>query len=232
MRFNSSPILGIFMNIVCISDTHCRLRKVKIPDGDILVHTGDLTFKGDIAETSQELRELGRHKDRFKAIILVEGNQDWLGARQPALMDQMCKDNGITLLRDSGTTVEGLRIYGSPWQPEFCRWAFNLPRGEPLKEKWGLIPDDTQVLLTHSPPMGILDYIEEFNGNIGEFELKHLGCADLYNRVMELKDLKLSVFGHIHHSNGMTKIGNTTFINASICTEQYKPKNLPFIFSV
>src|ERR1700688_4400048 len=161
------------MKIVCLSDTHCRLRKVTIPDGDILVHTGDLTFKGSIEETSQEVRELGRYRDKFKAIVLVEGNHDWLGARHPELMDQMCYDNRITLLRDSGVTIEGLKFYGSPHQPAFCNWAFNLPRGEALREKWALIPMDTQVLLTHSPPMGILDYFEKFNGQKCEYELEH-----------------------------------------------------------
>ena len=215
------------MKIVCLSDTHCRLRKVTIPDGDILVHTGDLTFKGSIEETSQEVRELGRYRDKFKAIVLVEGNHDWLGARHPELMDQMCYDNRITLLRDSGVTIEGLKFYGSPHQPAFCNWAFNLPRGEALREKWALIPMDTQVLLTHSPPMGILDYFEKFNGQKCEYELEHVGCADLYNRVMELKDLKLHTFGHIHYSHGQFKIGDTTFINASICTEEYRPTNAP-----
>jgi Icc-related predicted phosphoesterase len=222
------------MKIVCISDSHCRLRKVTIPDGDILVHTGDLTFRGDISETSQELRELGRYRDKFKAIVLVEGNHDWLGARQPELMDQMCKDNGITLLRDSGATIEGLRFYGSPWQPAFCNWAWNLDRGGyELREKWALIPQDTQVLLTHGPPMGILDTVERFNGQKCEFELEHLGCYDLWNRVQELKDLKLHVFGHLHFSGGQTlKMGSTTFANAAVCTEEYRPTNKPITFEI
>ncbi len=218
------------LKIVCISDTHCRLRKVSIPEGDILVHSGDLTFSGNISETSQELRELGRYRDKFKAIILVEGNHDWLGARNPELMAQMCEDNGITLLRDSGVTVEGLKFYGSPWQPEFCNWSFNLPRGQALKEKWDLIPMDTQVLLTHSPPMGILDGVDRFNK--GEYELEHVGCVDLYNRVMELKDLKLHVFGHLHFSYGQLKMGDTAFVNASINTEQYKPTNVPIVVNI
>ena len=211
--------------IVCISDTHCRLRKINIPDGDILVHTGDLTFQGNIQETSQELRELGRYKDKFKAILLTEGNHDWLGFRQPELMDQICKDNGITLLRDSGATIEGIKFYGSPWQPEFCNWSWNLPRGKALKDKWSLIPDDTQVLLSHGPPKGILDLVPHPKGF-------HAGCEDLYNRVLELKELRLSVFGHLHMNHGMIKIENVTFVNASICTEEYRPTNSPIIVSI
>ena len=217
------------MKLVCISDTHMQLDKVSIPDGDVLLHSGDLTFSGNIQEISKELHELSKHRARFKNIVLIAGNHDWLFQRNPELAKQMCEDNGLTYLCDSGVTIDGIRFWGSPWQPEFCNWAFNLWRGEQLKEKWDLIPMDTQVLLTHSPPMGILDCVERFNGKICEYEMEHVGCQDLYNRVMELKDLKVHQFGHLHLNHGTIKIGDTTFINASTCTEKYKPTNQPFI---
>jgi Icc-related predicted phosphoesterase len=220
------------MRAVCISDTHCKAHQIEIPDGDILIHSGDLTFDGSIRQISQELVRLSKHRNRFKEILLCEGNHDWLGERDPQLMDQLCKENGITILRDSGTIIDGINFYGSPWQPEFCNWAFNKPRGEALKQKWDLIPDNTNVLITHSPPMGILDGVERFNGKICEFEIEHVGCEDLYNRVMQLKDLKLHVFGHIHWSYGQLRIGNTDFVNAAICTEQYKPTNLPIVVEI
>lgn len=217
---------------VCISDTHCQLNKVEIPDGDILLHSGDLTGRGSIQETSKELFELSKHRLRFKAIILVEGNHDRLGEYNPSLMDQMCIDNGITLLRDSSTIIEGFKIYGSPWQPEFYKWAFNLPRGQALKDKWSLIPDDTQILITHSPPMGILDNVQRYDAVNTKWEIEHLGCEDLYDKVHELKDLKLHTFGHIHHAAGQMKVGNTVFVNASSCTEQYKPTNKPIVIDL
>lgn len=213
------------MKIVAISDTHCRLRNVSIPDGDVLVHAGDLTFQGNIQEISQELRELGRYTKNFKKIILCAGNHDWLPQRNEPLMRQMCKDNGITYLQDESITVDGVKVYCSPHQPEFCGWAFNLPRGLPLKEKWDLIPDDTDVLVTHGPPYGIMDVVPYPPGF-------HAGCEDLYRRVMAMPNLRLHVFGHIHSGHGSVKIGNTTFINASICTEEYKPVNKPFIVSI
>lgn len=206
--------------IVMISDTHCQLDKVVIPDGDILLHSGDLTYRGTVQETEKELFELSKYRDKFKHIILVEGNHDWLGIHNPSLFEQMCKDNGITLLNDSGITIDGLNFYGSPFQPEFFAWAYNLPRGEPLKLKWSHIPDNTNVLITHGPPAGILDEVPCPKGS-------HVGCEDLYNRIQDLKELKLHVFGHIHHSYGSTRIGNTTFVNASVCTEKYKPTNKP-----
>jgi len=218
--------------IVCISDTHCQLSKVAIPDGDILVHSGDLTYRGTVKETSKELFELSKHRARFKAIVLTEGNHDWLGARDPHTMDQMCKDNGVILLRDSGVEIEGIRFYGSPWQPEFCNWSFNLPRGQALKEKWALIPEDTQVLLTHSPPMSILDCVEKFDKKTGTMGVDHVGCVDLYNRVTALKQLKLHIFGHLHYSYGQIQKGSVTYVNASVCTEQYAPLNKPIIFEI
>lgn len=211
--------------IVCISDTHCQLEQVQIPDGDILVHAGDLTYRGTVSETSKELLKLSKHRARFKEIILVEGNHDWLGFHNPTLMDHMCKDNGIILLRDSGVTIDDLKFYGSPHQPEFHDWAFNLPRGEPLKQKWALIPDDTNVLITHSPLHSILDEVPYPSGF-------RAGCVDLYNRVMELKDLKLSVFGHLHMNHGSVSIDGKTYVNASVCTENYKPTNAPIIISI
>jgi Icc-related predicted phosphoesterase len=218
--------------IVCISDTHCQLSSVSVPDGDILVHAGDLTYRGTIQETSKELFELSKYRAKFKHIVLVEGNHDWLGQRNPSIMDQMCKDNGIILLRDFGIELEGLKFYGSPWQPEFCNWAFNLSRGDELKEKWDLIPDDTEILITHSPPNNILDVVERLNKKNGEFDLEHVGCWDLHNRIMQLKNLKLHVFGHLHLGYGRVKIENIEFVNASCCTEKYKPINKPQVIDI
>ncbi len=213
------------MKFVCISDTHCQLDRIEIPDGDVLLHAGDLTYRGTFQETSKELFELSKHRARFKHIVLVEGNHDWLGARDSSLMNELCKDNGITLLKDSSVTIEGVRLYGSPYQPEFCQWAYNLPRGKALKVKWDAIPDDTHVLITHGPPKGILDLVPRPKGF-------RAGCDDLLNRVQQLKDLKLHVFGHLHMNHGSIKMGNTTFVNASVCTEEYKPTNQPIIISI
>jgi Icc-related predicted phosphoesterase len=220
------------MRLVSISDTHCNLSEVKLPEGDILIHSGDLTFSGSVKETEKELFELGKYRAKFKAIILVEGNHDFLGERNEKIMGQLCEDNGITLLRDSSAVVEGIKVYGSPYQPEFGRWAWNLPRGKALKDKWDLIPEDVQLLITHSPPKSILDGVARFNRRIGEYELEHVGCVDLYNRVKELKSLRGHFFGHIHSGRGMVKIGKINFVNSSICTERYKPTNEPIVIDI
>jgi Icc-related predicted phosphoesterase len=107
--------------------------------------------------------------------------------------------------------VFGLKVWGSPWQPRFFDWAFNLDRGPDLAAKWALVPDDTDILITHGPPVGILD--RTFRGT-------ETGCADLLARVKVVKP-RLHLFGHIHEAAGVVETPDTLFVNASIGTERF-----------
>ncbi len=127
--------------------------------------------------------------------------------------------DGCGYLRDGAVTIEGVAFYGSPWQPAFLGWAFNLDRGEALAAKWRAIPDDTDVLITHGPPAGIGDLCS--NGD-------HAGCSDLLARVREVKP-RYHLFGHIHEGYGVYPEGETTFVNASICTASYQPTQAPIV---
>ncbi len=127
-----------------------------------------------------------------------------------------------TYLLDSATMVDEWKIYGSPWQPKFHDWAFNLPRGERLARKWSLIPPDTDILVTHGPPKGILDSVT------GE-TINH-GCADLLDRVRTVKP-KLHV-GHIHSGHGVLERDGTVFVNASICDEEYAARYAPVVLDL
>ena len=80
------------MKLICISDTHCQLENVKVPEGDILLHSGDLTYRGNVQEISAELKKFKPHVDAFKKVIVIDGNHDWLGERNFALMKQMCEE--------------------------------------------------------------------------------------------------------------------------------------------
>ena len=112
-----------------------------------------------------------------------------------------------------------IRLYGSPWQPDFNMWAFNLPRNsEEMKGHWDSIPEDTDILITHGPPFGYLD----IPGGQGI----RVGCEMLRYRIDEIKP-KIHVFGHIHGSAGYYYNGHTHFINASILDERYNYTNLP-----
>lgn len=128
-----------------------------------------------------------------------------------------------TYLEDSGCQVNGINIWGSPWQPEFCDWGFNLERGEPCQEKWKQIPDNTDVLITHGPPIGYGDECK-----IGD----RAGCVDLLREIQTRIKPQYHVFGHIHEGYGMTTDGQTRFVNASTCTFNYKPTQAALIFDV
>lgn len=205
------------MKVVLISDTHTQLKNVKVPKGDMLIHAGDLTYQGTIIEINSELAQIAVLD--FKHKIIIAGNHDWLFQKQPSMARVMCKDKGITYLEDSMIEVEGLKIYGSPWQPDFCDWAFNLYTNADLQEKWALIPEGLDILVTHGPPQFILDMTPR-----GE----HVGCQDLMNRIQIVKP-KVHVFGHIHDGHGTQSFNDTLFVNASTCDESYKPTNRPIV---
>jgi hypothetical protein len=134
------------------------------------------------------------------------------------------EDGSIEIVSDEFSRP--IKIYGSPWQPEFYNWAFNLPRnGEVLKEKWDEIPNDTDILITHGPPHGIRDFVVDRSG------ASQVGCELLRERVDELKPL-MHIFGHIHGAYGVAYIKETVFINACICTERYDPINKPLVFDL
>jgi len=117
------------------------------------------------------------------------------------------------------TDDDQLTIYGSPWQPEFHHWAFNLPRnGEEMKARWDAIPKDTDILITHGPPYGHLD--------IPGGQSVRVGCEMLRHRVDEIRP-KIHVFGHIHGSAGYYYNGHTHFINAAVLDERYVYENQP-----
>lgn len=204
-----------------------------LPEGDVLVHAGDLTNMGKLPELREACDWLRSQRDRFKHIVCVGGNHDWgceaflKQGHEAILRSDFFYD--IHYLRDSEVIINSCKFYGSPWQPEFCDWAFNLARGgNKLKETWAQIPDDTDVLITHGPPMGILDHV----GN------ERVGCNHL-RVALDRVQPRVHVFGHIHNAYGQHKLydnqgtGRTTkFYNASICDEKYRPVNAPFVVDI
>lgn len=220
------------MKIVCVSDTHCQLDKIKIPSGDLLIHSGDLLSRGNLEELKKEIVVLSKIVKNFDMHYFVAGNHDRIFENNPDAALELCKENGINVLMHEAVQYKGLNLFGSPYTPEFGRWAFNVPRGEKLKEKWSQIPDITNILITHGPPYGILDEIPtEYLGYRTNPE-KNVGCRDLKDRIGELKELKTHIFGHIHHSYGQKTVNDVKYINASICTEQYKPDNKPTVIEI
>ncbi len=118
--------------------------------------------------------------------------------------------------------IEGIHIYGSPWQPWFHDWAFNLRRGPEIRAKWRLIPPKTDVLITHGPPYGHGD-----RTILGEI----IGCRDLLEVVERIRP-RFHIFGHIHEGAGLTANEHTDFINASSCNHRFEPVNEPIVFEI
>jgi Icc-related predicted phosphoesterase len=213
------------MKIVCISDIHGQHKNMshKMPEGDILCVAGDISNVG----RREQIESFGAwlKKLPYEKKIVCAGNHDWAFAnnkKEKASNWLKQNDESIVYLQDEGYIYNGIKFYASPWQPEFCNWAFNLPRGKALKEKWDMIPNDTDVLITHGPPAGIMDK-DPYGTSVGDIDL-------LYT-VNEIKP-KMHIFGHIHDGYGINKFMDTVFINASICNEIYLPVNKPIVWEI
>jgi Icc-related predicted phosphoesterase len=187
--------------IVCVSDTHARHHLTEVPEGDVLVHAGDITRHGSLEDVEAFDRWLAELPHRHKVVIC--GNHDFCFQARAA--EARARITNAVYLEDSGCELGGLTFYGSPWQPWFGGWAFNLPRGEELAKVWAKIPVGVDVLVTHGPPEGVLD-----RTNRGELA----GCRDLLARVYEVRP-RLHVFGHIHEAVGRADIEGIVFVNAS-----------------
>ena len=190
------------MRFVAISDTHGWHSRLEVPDGDVLLHSGDLCNRGALAEVESFDRFLAGLPHTHK--IVIAGNHDFCFERQPK--EAQARLTHCTYLQDEAVVIEGIKIYGSPWQPRFCDWAFNLARGPALAEKWAMIPEDTDILLTHGPPRGCLDRTHDG---------REVGCEDLRQRLEGLA-VKHHIFGHIHEAYGHRLVGQTNHYNASV----------------
>lgn len=208
--------------IVAISDTHNKHSQVVVPECDILIHAGDFSMGGRASEVKSFLDWFSVQP--AKHLVLIAGNHDLSFENSPEFKTRILGFYpNINYLEDSAITLEGLKIYGSPFQPEFGNWAFNLPRGKALRDKWAQIPDDTNILVTHGPPMGILDTVS--------FDGLQVGCLDLLERIDKLS-IRLHVFGHIHENHGRVKAKNTIFSNVAIVDDRYRVVNQPMVFSL
>ena len=151
-------------------------------------------------------------------IIGIAGNHDFIFQRSPQLVPQL----PWTYLQDSGTTWHGLNIWGTPWQPWFWDWAFNAHPAE-LHARWSLIPQDTDILVVHGPPHTFGDSVR--NNPEPNTPVRQVGCPLLLERLRQLPQSKLVVFGHIHSGYGQWSLGSALLANVSRVNEGYQPIN-------
>lgn len=214
--------------ILCISDSHSlhkRIPKDFLPEADVIAHGGDCTNIGYLNELRDFLEWFSSlHQYTYK--VFIAGNHDWCFQRNPKECAEILAEYPqVTYLQDQTIEIEGIKIYGSPHQPWFHNWAFNLQRGKEIREKWDLIPKDTEFLITHGPPYGIGDFVP-YRG--GEF----VGCKDLEEVILTLPNLKAHLFGHIHCGYGHVIKNNIQYVNASVCNEAYNPVQKPILITI
>jgi Icc-related predicted phosphoesterase len=208
------------MKFTTISDTHGKHNYLQLPAGDVLIHAGDVSSMGKEYEVLNFLDWFAKQDYEYK--IFIAGNHDFYFERMPDADIQNIIPKNVIYLNDSGVTINGINIWGSPISPWFYDWAFNRHRGEPIKKHWDMIPSNTDILITHGPVFGILDYT-----NSG----MRVGCEDLLVKVQEVKP-KFHICGHIHEAYGMQEKDGTTFINASVLNEKYVLVNEPIVFEL
>jgi len=207
--------------LVCISDTHGAYRQLRLPAGDVLIHCGDIAAWGRPDEYVDFNRWLGELP--YAAKVVIAGNHDETLAKQSVEFARKVLTNAHYLL-DSETTIQGVRIYGAPWTPEFMNWHFMLPRGGwEMRAKWDQIPEGLDVLMTHGPPQGKLDY--------SKMQKTGVGCGVLREAVMRAKP-RYHVFGHLHESYGGLQGEHTTFINCSSMDRGYRLVNDPIVLEI
>lgn len=209
------------MRLVLLADTHSLHTGVQVPYGDILIHAGDFCNTGTLYDVISFNTWLGTLPHPHK--LVIAGNHDMYMERNP--MGRTLLFN-CTYLEDTGTTINGINFYGSPWQPFFCNWAFNIHEYGDRYRKFSQIPEDTNILITHCPPFGVRDTSSEGN---------QIGCRALLKRVNELKNLnnlRLHVFGHNHAGYGEGTYEDIIFCNSSICNEAYQPIHTPIVVDI
>ena len=194
------------MRIVAVADTHLFHSEIIVPDGDVFVHAGDLCRGGELEELAEAAAGIKALPHQHK--IVVAGNHDWSFVHEPARAREVLGTD-VVYLQDNGCVVDGVTFWGSPWQPEYNEWAFNLPRGAALAERWALIPHGVDVLITHGPPAGNGDGV-----GIESAKGVRKGCVDLAQRVRIVRP-RLHLFGHIHQDGGVSVDDGITFVNCT-----------------
>jgi Icc-related predicted phosphoesterase len=197
--------------------------KLGLPDSDIIIHCGDITGRGT-EHTTRDFLEWFNDLDQYKYKIFIAGNHDIIFEQSPSMAKEILNDyNNVIYLEDDGIELNGIKFWGTPVSKPFLNWAFNRPEKK-LEQHWKAIPDDTDILITHSAPYKIMDY--------GPITDDRTGSPSLYREVIERIKPKVHCFGHIHNGYGIYKQNNITFINASNLDENYKIKNKPIIINI
>jgi Icc-related predicted phosphoesterase len=215
------------LKIALFSDTHGKEQELTMPDGDIdiAIFSGDAgTYKNPIQNVRSVLNFIDWYASlpNIKHKIWIAGNH--CTSIEAGLVDakKLSEEKGLIYLEDETITIEGLKIFGSPYTPFFYDWGFNVERGEDIKKHWNLIEPGTDVIISHGPVQGILDRC--MDGSTP-------GCSDLLEKVREIKPLCF-VSGHIHEAYGHELVDDVNYFNASVLNHRYEMTNKPFVIEI
>ncbi len=202
------------MKITCISDLHSKIPILK--KGDLLIIAGDIGILNEQHLT--DFIDWVCHLN-YKYIVWCSGNHDIFSEElyKKGIKPMMPKN--VYYLLNSSVTIEGIKIWGSPFSPYYNDWSFMhfLPQ---LKKIWAKIPEDTDIVITHAPPFAINDVVNGISQ----------GCPGLRDRIKDIKP-KYHIFGHIHEGYGIYQDEYTTYINCSLMDEAYYMANDPVVIN-
>lgn len=201
------------VKVACVSDLHGHLPD--LPDCDLLLIGGDIVpldirprdYLGQAIWINRAFNQWV--KKWGKPTFVVAGNHDFVFEQDRHLV----VPEGWTYLEDELAEFNGLKIWGSPWQPRFHDWAFNLCEAN-LAKRWDLI-SPVDILLLHGPPRGFGDQCSRD---------ERVGSPSLLSKIREIQP-RLVVFGHIHEGFGSYRDGKVSLVNASLVNERYEPVN-------
>lgn len=199
------------MRIVALADTHGRHRQVRVPDGDILIFAGDITWNGSRKSLMDFADWANKLPHKYK--IAIAGNHDFCFAKHREESEEILSP--IVYLQDNGIIIDDIWIWGTPWTPTFGNWAF-MRNEEELNKIFDEIPT-VDILVSHGPPKNILD--KTFMEGV------HAGSLALWR----VPTPKLHIFGHIHEGYGSFVDADCHYVNASIVDFQYDPVNKPVV---
>lgn len=203
------------MKLTIISDTHGEQDKLVRLSGDVLIHCGDMFNMFNQSDEDFYRMDSWFGKQDFDLVLCTGGNHDFELQKRSSYVDSPFKN--AVYLEGSGHEHKGVNFFGAPWVPDLFGQAF-FTKDHKLSEKWSDIPDNVDVLITHTPPAGILD--------VSSRGLT-LGCQHLLTAI-ERTQPTIHCFGHVHASSGVHKNGNTTFVNAALVNSQYELSRKPY----
>lgn len=207
------------MKVTIISDTHNQHEALGTLSGDVLVHCGDMfSFQDWNREHLHRLDSWFSHQD-FDLILCTGGNHDFV--LEQALRENSQPFKNAVYLQDQKYKHNGVVFYGAPWTPQLSGHAF-YGDDHMLREKWSLIPKDTNVLITHTPPYSVLD--KSSRGMT-------LGCKRLAKAVKNIKP-NIHCFGHVHNSAGLVRNRHTVFVNASSVNSRLQVIHKPVVLEI